>query len=115
MVINPDTTESPMKFKGKSQTSLCYCGHDCARCITYIATQRNDNTLRRQSQNFYKESFGLDLPLHEFNCSGGRSDRVFKPAENVLLSGAASGITSIPVASARNTRAKRFQIIRKSM
>ena len=36
-------------------------------------------------------------------------------AENALLSGAASGITSIPAASARNTRAKRFQIIRKSM
>ena len=79
MCINPDPTESPMKFKGKSQTSPCYCGHDCARCTIYIATQRNDDTLRRQSQNFYKESFGLDLPLHEFNCSGGRSDRVFKP------------------------------------
>ena len=79
MCINPDPTESHTKFKRKSQTSLCYCGHDCARCTTYIATQRNDDTLRRQSQNFYKESFGLDLPLHEFNCSGGRSDRVFKP------------------------------------
>ena len=24
----------------------CYCGHDCAKCITYIATQTNDDNLR---------------------------------------------------------------------
>ncbi len=23
----------------------CYCGHDCARCVTYIATQKNDDKL----------------------------------------------------------------------
>ena len=56
----------------------CYCGHDCARCITYIATQRNDDNLRRQSQSFYKERFGLDIPLEKFNCEGGRSPNVFE-------------------------------------
>lgn len=25
----------------------CYCGHDCAKCITYIATKRNDDSLQR--------------------------------------------------------------------
>lgn len=33
----------------------CYCGHDCSRCITYIATQNDDDTLREQSQRFYKK------------------------------------------------------------
>lgn len=56
----------------------CYCGHDCARCVTYIATQRNDDNLRRQSQSFYKERFGLDIPLEKFNCEGGRSKNVFE-------------------------------------
>lgn len=56
----------------------CYCGHDCARCITYIATLRNDDNLRRQSQSFYKERFGLDIPLEKFNCEGGRSKNVFE-------------------------------------
>ena len=56
----------------------CYCGHDCAKCITYIATQRNDDNLRRQSRSFYKERFGLDIPLEKFNCEGGRSDKVFE-------------------------------------
>ncbi len=56
----------------------CYCGHDCAKCITYIATQRNDDSLRRQAQSFYKERFGLDIPLRKFNCEGGRSKNVFE-------------------------------------
>lgn len=59
----------------------CYCGHDCARCITYIATQQNDDNLRRQSQSFYKKKFGLDVPLEKFNCNGGRSEKVFEPCK----------------------------------
>lgn len=56
----------------------CYCGHDCAKCITYIATQKNDDNLRRQSQSFYKEKFSLDIPLEKFNCEGGRAKNVFE-------------------------------------
>lgn len=63
---------------GKLISLPCYCGHDCARCITYIATLRNDENLRRQSQSFYKEQFGLDIPLEKFNCEGGRSQNVFE-------------------------------------
>ena len=63
---------------GKLISLPCYCGHDCARCVTYIATQRNDDNLRRQSQSFYKEQFGLDIPLEKFNCEGGRSQNVFE-------------------------------------
>ena len=56
----------------------CYCGHDCARCVTYIATQTNDENLRQRSQRFYKEMFGLDIPLDKINCEGGKSERVFE-------------------------------------
>lgn len=63
---------------GKLISLPCYCGHDCAWCVTYIATQRNDDNLRRQSQSFYKERFGLDIPLEKFNCEGGRSKNVFE-------------------------------------
>lgn len=63
---------------GKLISLPCYCGHDCARCITYIATLRNDENLRRQSQSFYIERFGLDIPLEKFNCEGGRSKNVFE-------------------------------------
>ena len=27
---------------------LCYCGHDCARCLTYLATINDDEDLRKQ-------------------------------------------------------------------
>ena len=56
----------------------CHCGHDCFKCVTYIATQRHSDNLRRQSQSFYKEKFGLDIPLEKFNCNGGRSNKVFE-------------------------------------
>ena len=42
------------------------------------AKQPNDENLRRQSQSFYKERFGLDIPLEKFNCEGGRSQNVFE-------------------------------------
>ena len=70
-------TEFAHIFSAKKECK-CYCGHDCARCITYIATQKDDDNLRRQSQNFYKERFGLDIPLEKFNCEGGRSKNVFE-------------------------------------
>lgn len=63
------------------KVNFCYCGHDCSKCVTYIATQRNDDNLRRQSQSFYKENFDLDIPLEKFNCNGGRSDKVFEPCK----------------------------------
>lgn len=56
----------------------CYCGHDCSRCVTYIATKMNDDGLRKQAQAFYKEALSLDLPLEKFNCEGGRNQRVFE-------------------------------------
>ena len=56
---------------------VCYCGHDCARCLTYIATINNDEDLRKQSQNFYKTEFGIDIPLKDIQCLGGRSNDVF--------------------------------------
>lgn len=58
------------------------CGHDCSRCITYLATINNDDTLRKQSQQFYKNMFGLDIPIDEVNCLGCHSDNVFMLCKN---------------------------------
>lgn len=55
----------------------CFCGHDCARCVTYLATIRDDDALRRQSQRFYRDTLGLDVPLADLHCLGGRSGDVF--------------------------------------
>ena len=56
---------------------VCYCGHGCARYLTYIATINNDEDLRKQSQNFYKTEFGIDIPLKDIHCFGGRSKDLF--------------------------------------
>ena len=54
------------------------CGHDCMRCVTYAAAQTDSDDLRRQSQAFYKEQFGMELPLNKFHCGGCRSADVFE-------------------------------------
>ncbi len=54
----------------------CYCGHDCARCVTYLATVRDDDALRRTSRRFYRDTFGIDIPSDKLCCLGGRSDTV---------------------------------------
>jgi FMN phosphatase YigB (HAD superfamily) len=46
-----------------SEKAICFCVHDCSRCVTYLATIRNDADLRRQSQQFYIDEFGYDIPL----------------------------------------------------
>ena len=74
------TSEFRHIFKNKN-VCKCYCGHDCSTCVTYIATQADDDTLRERSQRFYKDEFSLDIPLDKFNCLGGRSDEVFPPCQ----------------------------------
>ena len=56
---------------------ICYRGHDCARCLTYLATINNDEGLRNQSQKFYQAEFGITIPLKELHCLGGRSKELF--------------------------------------
>lgn len=57
-------TESTYRIS-KLFSLLCYCSHDCTRCITYIAAQRKDDNLCRQSYSFYKERFSLDISLEK--------------------------------------------------
>ena len=73
------------------------CGHDCSRCITYLATIKNDDTLRKQSQQFYKTMFGLDIPLDEVNCLGCQSNNVFKLCKNCLVGVAESEVEASDV------------------
>lgn len=55
----------------------CYCGHDCGRCVIYLATVNDDSGLRERAREFYLNEFGRDIPPEEFRCLGGRSDNVF--------------------------------------
>lgn len=55
----------------------CFCGHDCARCLTYLATVNSDEELRKQSQRFYRDMLKLDIELPKLRCMGGRSKDAF--------------------------------------
>ncbi len=59
------------------KNDFCFCGHDCARCVTRLAAVRNDVGLREKSREFYWTMFGIELPAEEIRCKGGRSDEVF--------------------------------------
>jgi len=56
----------------------CCCGHDCARCITRLASRLDMDVLRRQSVLFYKEFFKHTIGTGDIHCRGGRSDDVFR-------------------------------------
>lgn len=57
---------------------IVYCGIDCARCDTYIATQNNDDNLRKKVMEMYKKGLNMDLKIEDINCDGCTSDgRIF--------------------------------------
>jgi hypothetical protein len=53
---------------------LCYCGHDCSRCFTYLATVNDDAAMREESFRFYK----WKIPFEKIRCMGGRSGDIFE-------------------------------------
>lgn len=66
--------------------NCCFCGHDCSRCLVYLASIASDSAeaseLRRQAKEFYKSEFGLDIPEDKLYCLGGRSDKVLYLCED---------------------------------
>lgn len=54
---------------------VCYCGHDCSRCVTHLAAETL--SLVKQAQAFYKNTFGLDISPESIHCAGGRSEDIF--------------------------------------
>ena len=63
-----------MESGGIPNVMECFCGHDCARCLTFRATVSGDEALRERSAAFYKADLGLDVPPEKLRCFGGRSD-----------------------------------------
>ncbi|MEG0529665.1 MAG: DUF3795 domain-containing protein, partial [Bacilli bacterium] len=47
-----------------------YCGANCSKCNTYLATQNNDFEFIKRAKKFYKDVFQNDLPLEYIHCGG---------------------------------------------
>ena len=58
-------------------TDLCFCGHDCARCLVRLADEHGDEALAARAIAFYRDAFGVEVPREKLHCKGGRSDAVF--------------------------------------
>ncbi len=61
-----------------TESIICYCGHNCSKCVTYNATKKDDDNLKAQAKEFYQSSFGLIVPLDKIRCCGGKSDDIFE-------------------------------------
>ena len=70
-------TFKPQEKTVMDQNGICFCGHDCSRCITYLATVNRDESLRKRAQKFYRDTFGINLALQDIHCLGGRSQQLF--------------------------------------
>lgn len=53
---------------------ISYCGLNCATCPSFIATQNNDNALRKKTASFYSDLFRLDYTAEDINCDGCLSE-----------------------------------------
>jgi hypothetical protein len=49
---------------------IAYCGLVCSNCPSFLATQNNDDAMRRNTAAFYSEKYGFDLKPEEINCDG---------------------------------------------
>jgi len=55
---------------------LAYCGLDCETCEALIATQKNDDALRRKIAEQWSKQFNAAIPPEGINCTGCRGEGV---------------------------------------
>jgi hypothetical protein len=54
---------------------VCWCGIDCTRCRTFLATINNDDEICKEVQKYYAE-IGHDIEIKDLHCLGCRSDEM---------------------------------------
>lgn len=52
---------------------IVYCGLDCEQCEAFIATQRNDDTLRAKVAAEWSRAYGAPILPENINCTGCKS------------------------------------------
>ncbi len=75
----PGSTVSKGEDMPKTETQkkaklLAYCGITCSECPAYVATQKNDDALRRQTAQKWSEQFKSDIKPADINCDGCPTD-----------------------------------------
>jgi hypothetical protein len=50
--------------------TIALCGINCAECKAFIATQKDDDSLRRETAAEWSKQFGHEVKPEEINCNG---------------------------------------------
>jgi hypothetical protein len=50
--------------------SIAFCGIDCGECKAFIATEKNDNSMRNEIAKEWSKEFGHEIKPEEINCDG---------------------------------------------
>ena len=58
---------------------IACCGLDCASCEARLATERNDDALRRRVARLWSELNGADITPEMIHCTGCRMEGVKTP------------------------------------
>ena len=58
----------------RMKNNIAYCGLDCEKCEAYIATQNNDDILRKKVAKEWSELNHVQIPPEMINCDGCRAD-----------------------------------------
>ncbi len=53
-----------------------YCGLICTECPAYLATQADDNNLRKQTSEEWSKMYGTDIKPEHINCDGCTTEGV---------------------------------------
>lgn len=55
---------------------ISYCGINCSECETYLATQADSNTERKEIAKRCRIQFNVNLKPGQINCTGCKSNGV---------------------------------------
>jgi len=53
---------------------IAYCGLNCGECLTYLATQKDDDAAREKVAKQWSEEFKISLKPSDINCDGCKTD-----------------------------------------
>ena len=49
---------------------IAYCGILCSECPAYVATQKNDDTKRKEVAELWSKQYGMTMKPEDVNCDG---------------------------------------------
>jgi hypothetical protein len=50
--------------------TIAFCGINCAECKAFIATQKDDDVVRKETAAEWSKMFGHEIKPAEINCDG---------------------------------------------